>query len=437
MTAGQSGRVLGLWTCLALVVGNLIGSGVYLLPTNLAPAGWNAVIGWLVTIAGALCLAHVFARLSAHLPAAGGPYAYTRAAFGPGVGFAAAWSYWVMLWAGNGAIAVAVVSGLSVLFPTINQVAWLPGALAVGFVWLLTGVNIRGVKEAGAVQLVTTILKLLPLIAVVVLAATLLADKGTAALPPGPGTPISIGAVAGTAALAFWGFLGLESATVPADNVADPRRTIPRATLWGTAFTGVVYLLVCTAVSVLMPWQMAANSSAPVADFFRLHWGDDAARAVALFAAISAFGALNGFILLQGEMPWAMARGGVFPRWLGATSSRGTPVRAHLVSSVLLTIVTLMNYTASMGELFKDIASISLAAGMLAYLGCALAALKLQPHEPVLRVTGIATALFVGWMIYGLGWRADFWGMVLLLLGLPIYWWVRRFEGGVGEGAQI
>ena len=169
----QEKRALGVWAALALVVGNMIGSGIYLLPATLAPLGTNAMIGWLVTIAGAMCLAFVFARLAAVIPAAGGPYAFARAAFGPATGFAVAWSYWVLVWAGNGAIAVAVVSALSLPFPALGS--GVPAVVAtLALVWGLVAVNIRGVGLAGRVQVVTAILKLVPLAGVFALAAWLL-----------------------------------------------------------------------------------------------------------------------------------------------------------------------------------------------------------------------------------------------------------------------
>ena len=158
---GKSARGLGFWAVLALCVGNMIGSGIYLLPATLAPLGWNQMLGWLVTIAGALCLGLIFARLGAKLPLAGGPYAYANAAFGPLAGFVTAWSYWVMTWVGNGAVAVAVVSNLSLIFPVIGVTEGLPAMLALACIWLLTGINVLGVREAGQVQKVTTLLKLL------------------------------------------------------------------------------------------------------------------------------------------------------------------------------------------------------------------------------------------------------------------------------------
>ncbi|WP_287459272.1 amino acid permease [Sphingomonas sp.] len=421
----QEKRALGVWAALALVVGNMIGSGIYLLPATLAPLGTNAMIGWVVTIAGAMCLAFVFARLAALIPAAGGPYAFANAAFGPATGFAVAWSYWVLVWAGNGAIAVAVVSALSLPFPVLGS--GLPAVVAtLALVWGLVAVNIHGVGLAGRVQVVTAALKLLPLAGVIALAVWLLLRDGGHALAANPPVPLGASAVAGAAALTFWGFLGVESATVPADKVEDAARVVPLVTIVGTALTGVVYVAVAAAIALMMPRAEIAASPAPVAAFLGRTFGEGIGDVVALFAAISAFGALNGFILLQGEMPWAMARGGVFPAWFGKESAAGTPARAHLVSGVLVTVVTLLNYTGKTGDLFAEVASISLAAGMLAYLASALAALKLLRGDIAVTVAAVIAAGFVVWMTYGLGLKADLWGLALLALGLPVYWWVRR-----------
>jgi APA family basic amino acid/polyamine antiporter len=418
-------RALGFWPALALVVGNMIGSGIYLLPATLAPLGANALIGWGVTILGAMALAFVFARLAAKLPCAGGPYAFADAAFGPAVGFAVAWSYWILVWAGNGAVAIAVVSALSVPFPVLA--GGLPAMLtALALVWTFVAINIRGVALAGRVQLVTAILKLAPLAGIILVALWLLLRDGGSAIATNPPVPIGANAIAGAVALTFWGFLGVESATVPADKVKDAARTVPLVTLLGTALTGAIYVLVAGAIALMMPAAVTAASPAPLAAFLGRSWGGNAQQIVAIFAAISALGALNGFILLQGEMPWAMARGGVFPAWFAKESRRGTPARAHLVSGALATAVMALNYTGSSGELFAEIATISLAAGMLAYFVSALAALKLLKGDRAVSFAALISAGFVLWMIYGLGLRANLWGIGLLALGLPVFLWVRR-----------
>lgn len=418
-------RGLGFGMMLALVVGNMIGSGVFMLPATLAPLGLNALAGWGVTIAGAMALAWVFARLAVRLPVAGGPYAYVEAAFGHGPGFAVAWSYWVLLWSGNGAIAVGAVSALSEVVPALRAPAAAAGA-SLALVWLFVGINIRGVALAGRVQQVTTVLKLLPLALVIGLGGWLLLGPGHAPVVHQLPVPLSARAIAQAAALTFWGFLGVEAATVPADKVVDPARTIPRATLIGTGLTGAVYLAVAASLALLVAPAQLASSPAPVADFLGQAFGGTMRAVIAVFAAISALGALNGFILLQGEMPWAMARGGVFPGWFAAETPQGTPARAHVVSGLLLSAVMLLNFTGSTGQLFADIAAISLAAGMLAYFASAIAALKLVTDEPVLRLAAILAAFFVAAMVWGLGARANLWGLALLGAGMPIYLLVRR-----------
>ncbi len=417
-------RGLGFWALLALVVGNMIGSGIYLLPASLAPLGYNQIVGWLVTIGGAMCLAVVFARLGARSPQAGGPYAYVDEAFGPLPGFVTAWSYWVMSWVGNAAVAVAVVSSLSLLVPQIGTTPGLPAVLAVGFVWLATFINLMGVRSAGRVQEITVLLKLLPLILLIVLALRMLLSGAPQA--PNSGVAISSGAISAAVGLTFWGFLGLESATVPADKVENAARDIPRATLWGVLLTGLVYLGISTAFALYMPIGEAAASPAPIADFLGSKLGGNVAAIVAVFAAVSAFGTLNGWVLVQAEMPWAMARGGVFPRWFAAESKRGVPLRSHLVSSSLLSIITLMNYQRGLADLFVFIASVSLAAGLLTYLMTSLAALRLIPGDRKLGLIAVIAAGFTVWAQWGLGVEAMIYGALLVAAGLPVYWAVKN-----------
>lgn len=421
-------RVFGFWICLALVIGNMIGSGVFLLPQQLAPYGWNAILGWGVTIPGALCLAFVFASLASRFPRAGGPYAYTAEAFGAAPGFAVAWSYWISVWTANAAISLAAVSYLSHFLPGL---AAAPGLAAIGFVWSFTLINCLSLKGAGEVQLITTALKLLPLLAAIIL---ILLIAGTGDRPdavPLPTGDISLAGVTATAALTLWAMVGFESATIPAGHVRDPERTIPRATMIGTLVTGLVYLVACSGVALLLPPEQAAASNAPFADFIGRYWGPGPASFVALFAAISALGALNGWVLIQGEMPVALARDGMFPAWFARTSKAGTPVRAHIVSSGLVTLLLLANQSRSMGDLFGFMALLSTVASLVAYLSCSLAALRLQsigriPSSAILPAIAAAGALYSAWAIYGAGPEPALWGAALLLSGLPVYILMRR-----------
>jgi APA family basic amino acid/polyamine antiporter len=414
-------RSLGLPMATALVVGNMIGSGVYMLPASLAPYGWNVIPAWGLTILGSLAIATVFAGLCRAMPRAGGPYVYAQAAFGPMVGFFIAWAYWISLFVGNGAIAVAAVSYMSAFVPALAANAALSTGVTILLVWTMTAINLRGARSAGWVQLITTLLKILPLIAVVIIAA-IAAPTGALALPDPDHPRIGLAAISTAGTLTLWAFLGLESATVPAGKVVDPERTIPRATLGGTAITGLIYLFACSAVILLLAPAVAEHSAAPFAEVIGRYWGPRAAQVVALFAMISALGALNGWILLQGEMPAAMAAGGVFPRALGKLAANGVPVRAHLLSSGLVTIVLLFNASKNTVHLFTFVALLATTASLVMYVMVAAAALRLGG---VRRWIAVAALLYALWALYGAGIEANMWGAVLIAAGAPIWWAMR------------
>ena len=417
--------------CTALVVGGMIGAGVFLLPTALAPYGWNALLGWGVTIPGALCLAYIFARLARAFPEAGGPYAYTREAFGHGPAFLVAWSYWISVMVANAVIAVACVSYLSIFWPVIAATPGLPALLAVGLIWLLTAVNCRSVVLAGGVQLVTTALKLLPLFAVALIGAVVVARPGPSVVLPFDPSAISLGGITASATLTLYALVGFEAATLPAGKVIDPGRTIPRATMVGVVVTGIAYVVCVSAITLLLPPEIAKTSAAPFADFAGRFVGPGAALVIALFAAIAAFGALNGWILVQGELPLALARDGVFPAWFGQVGAAGTPVRAQLLSSTLVTLLVVSNYTRSAAELFVFMVLLSTAASLVTYLACALATLKLRADPRLaagprlLALAGIG-AVFALWTLYGAGREAVLWGAALMASGAPVYALMRR-----------
>jgi APA family basic amino acid/polyamine antiporter len=442
-TTAAPPRQLGFWMCLALVVGNMIGSGVFLLPASLAPYGLNSIVGWIFTASGGVLLAIVFAALARVYPQAGGPYLYPRVAFGECCGFVMAWGYWMSVWVGNAAIAIGSVAALSELVPALRTTHGAPALTAVAMIWILTFVNYRGVKQVGVFQLVTTVLKLMPLLAVIILASVLLGRADASLIKVEP-QPFTISAITAAAILTLWPLLGLESATVPAENVIDPERNIPRSTLWGTIVTAIIYVIACSAVILLIPGSQLKDSNAPFADVMRLFWGDWAAGAVALFVFISGFGALNGWILIQGEMPRVLAREKIFPELFAHESRYRTPDYSLFITSTLVTIVMLMNYSGSMVNVFTFIILISTSAYLVMYLFCSLAAFKLALRGDMgvhgrkmmgLLAVAMLAALYSAWTLWGAGAEAFWWGMGLFALGLPLYflmkWWQRRSAAAV------
>jgi APA family basic amino acid/polyamine antiporter len=417
---------MGLWMATALVVGNMIGTGVYLLPANLAPLGWNAVVGWAITLTGSACLALVFAELSAKLPTVGGPYAFAREAFGRPTAFAVAWSYWISLWVGNAAIAMGGISYLGFLVPGLRNHAGLQVMVAIALVWAFTAINGLGVRAAGRLQIIVAAIKLFPLVLVGALIVVMILMSNEPSATPIDAVPLSFTAMTSAATLTLWAMLGLESATVPSDHIRNPNRTIPVATVLGTGLTGLMYLLVCSGPMLLIPAATIASSSAPLSDFASLHLGSLAGRMVAATATLSALGALNGWILLQGEMPAALARDGVFPAWLGDTTSRGVPIKAHITSSLLLTGALALNAFRPVVKLFEFLILVATTASLVLFLACAAAALKLSMQGRVRQSTGFRLIALVGviysiWTLIGAGLEATGWGLALLAMGLPVY----------------
>lgn len=429
---GGTRRKLGLGMATALVVGNMIGSGVFLLPSALAAYGGISILGWLFTAAGAMLLALVFARLARAYPQTGGPYAYSRRAFGDFVGFQISWGYWIAIWAGNAAIAVAMVGYLADFWGELGTNSLLAVVVALTAIWGLTLVNAMGVRQGGAVQLVTTVLKLVPLVGIAVLGLFFINWGNFTPFNASDASPF--GAITATAALTLWAFIGLESATVPAENVEKPEKTIPRSTIIGTTVAALVYILGTVAVMGIIPAETLANSTAPFADAAREMYGAWAGRVVAIGAIISTFGALNGWILLQGQIPLAAARDRLFPVSFGRLSKRGVPVFGLVASSVLVTVLMAMNYTATLVEQFSFIVLLATLTTLVPYAYSAAAQVMLFvtdrarfSGQRLVRDSVIALLAFAYsvWAIFGAGYDVIALGFLLLTAGIPIYVWMR------------
>jgi basic amino acid/polyamine antiporter, APA family len=420
----HASRPLTFWMTVALVMGNMIGSGIFLLPASLAPFGGISLIGWLMSTAGALMLALVFARLARIDPAAGGPYAYTRRAFGDLAGFLVAWGYWISMWTGLGALAVALVGYLAALVPAIAASPPVAAAAALIAVWSLVAVNVKGVRAAAWVQVVTTVLKLLPLALVGVVGLAHF-DASHFRIADGSARTIAT-MVPAAAALTMWAFLGLESATVPAENIERPDDTIPRATVTGTALAATLYIVSTVGVMSLLSNEALGSSTAPFADAARTGVGAWASRAVAAGAALSCFGALNGWTLLAGQLPLAVARDGLFPRIFARVSSRNTPAAGVIIAGSLTTVLVLLNYTRGLVELFTFFILLATLNTLIPYVFSSLALFLIRDREgqPLSRGLAIAAALAFAysiWAMAGAGADTIYWGFLLLIAGLPVY----------------
>jgi len=426
------GRELGFWTCTALVVGNTLGMGVFVLPASLAPYGLNALFGWGITVAGMLVIARVFARLAWAHPDADSPYAYIERTLGRPAAFVALWCYWVSIWVSNAALALGTAGYLAALLPPAAAISAPLAALVL--VWACIGVNLLGVRAGGRVQVTTTVLKLLPMAAVIALGLWVLLDDPGAYARHVPSTPISEPALLAAATIALFAMLGVESAAMPAARVRDPARTIPRATFAGTVLTAAVCVLVTLVLMLLIPQAELAVSQAPFADLLERYAAAGSGRWLAFFVVISGLGALNGWTLLLGEITHSMASHGVLPRALAESNVRGAPAMALLFTGCLASGMVLLSLSKTTVQGFTFLTLVVSAAALPLYLFCALALCWLAWRAPDRRAYGLVVmgaigALYCLFWFVGVGAESSAWALGLAATGLPIYLLARAKAG--------
>jgi APA family basic amino acid/polyamine antiporter len=435
---GSDSRGFGLTTATALIVGSIIGVGIFNLPTSLAGYGPISLVSMGLTTVGALALAVLFAALSRRLPADGGPYAYARVGFGNSVGFVNAWSYWITAWAGNAAIAVGWVLYVEEFVNTGHNKWASVGLIMIGL-WLPAIINLTGVKNMGAVQVVTTVLKFIALAFMATVGLFFISSANYS--PWNVSGESTIAAIGGGMAIALFSYLGVETAAVAAGKVRDPDRNIPRSTILGTLATAVVYMLSLTAVFGILPTSKLAESTAPFSDAANVIFGGTwAGKVMALAVIISGFGALVGWTMICAEMPLAAAKDGLFPERFKRMSSSGVPAFGVIASTVLASIAVIVNYLGSNGAtVFTTLVLMTGITAAIPYGFSALAQIKwrLADHRQLqtprfvrdMVVAVVSVVFSVLFIVYSRNTGNSFWvywapffmAGAALLLGIPVY----------------
>jgi len=428
---------------MALIVGSVIGVGIFNLPTSLSVYGPITLISVALTTVGALVLALLFAALSRRLPAGGGPYAYARAAFGNRLGFANAWSYWITAWAGNAAIAVGWVLYVEHFINKGQNKVFSVLLVLVGL-WIPVVINLSGVKNMGLVQAVTSVIKF---VALAFISTVGLFFISTANYTPwNESKESAIGAIGGGMAIALFSYIGVETVSVAATKVRNPDRNIPRATVLGTLAVAVVYMLSLTAVFGIVPHSQLVSGTAPYSvaanAIFGGTWAGDV---MAVAVIISGFGALNGWVMISAEMPLAAANDGLFPERFQRISSKGVPAFGVVASAVLSSVAVIINYIGSSGAtVFTTLILMTGITAAIPYGFSALAQLKWRladhraMHTPrfardmiVASLALVFSVLFI-WYSRNTGqsfwqyWAPFFLAAGALLLGIPVYLAGRR-----------
>ena len=422
-------KKMGFWSVTSLVAGSQIGTGIFLLPASMAVFGAAGLSSWLITATGAMLLALVFARLCARIPKTGGPHTYIEAAFGRTAGFFSAWTYWVISWLSTPMVVISIISYLSPLLGELHPVTNL--MLEIAIVIFITALNLLGVRSAGRMEFVFTMLKLLPLI-VVPLAGLFFMNKSHF-IPFNPTSDSVIHVMNAAALLTLWGFIGVESATTPADSVNDPKKTIPRAIIIGTLIVAAVYIFSSTVMMGVVPKEQLAGSKAPFADAAQIIFGGNWHLLISLSASIVCLGTLNAWVLTSGQIALGAANDGHLPKLFTSKNAHGAPKWGLILSSLGVIPILIATLNCNLITQINLMIDVSVTAFLFIYALSVLSYIKLFWRKQETSklsakdlTLGIGGLIFCGWALYSSGLKIVALAILIVLTGLPVYLWQHR-----------
>jgi basic amino acid/polyamine antiporter, APA family len=433
---------LGLTSATALVIGTVVGAGVFTMPGVLAGAGTVSLLVLAVIAVGAMVLAILFGQLTRRVPNSdGGLYAYARYEFGDFAGYLTGWCYWVQAWAGNAAIVASWVFYCDALFGISPSGLGNWGIALVGL-WIPAGINLAGLRQTAWIQNITVVLKYLPLLFVAVVGWFFISKANFGSFNASGGSLYS--AIGIAASVALFSFIGVETAAITAKRVKDPRRNVGRASVLGTGAAAIVYLLASAAVMGLVPHHALVNNGAPFVNAFQTIFphGTWAGKLVAALAAVSGFGALIGWTLVTAEVSRAQASDGLFPAPFAWTNRNGTAWFGVVIAALLPTLLMLWRYTTSSGlTVFTDLVDLTVVTVAIPYLfsACAQLTYLVAKRRPVqgwaltrdLLIT-VTAVLFSMWVAFAAGYSAVYQALVVVFAGIILYAFVRAHRAAAG-----
>ena len=438
-----STKKMSLLQATMLVAGNMIGTGLFLLPVSLAAVGGIAIFGWVVALAGTAAIGLAFAKLGELDPQEGGPYAYARDFLGPYVGFQTNFVYWFGNWIGNIAIAVAAVGYLAEFIPSVAAPPASVAATAL-VIWVLTFANILGPRVIGALETWTMSLALVPILAIAIF-GWLWFDSATFLSGWNVSGGSDVSAVARAASMALWAFMGIESAAVSAGVIENPKRNIPLATLIGLGIAAVVYVASSTVIMGIIPNDELRTSHAPFAEAARLAIGPLGAILISLCAILKSVGSLGGWMLLVGQSAKAAADDGMFPRVFARLNPRGVPGAGLVIVGILMTVVLFATMAPTIAGQFNRIIDLAVILAVVPYIYSSVAAVKVvHDHRLPARTfqlfkwIAIVAVAYCLWAVWGGDPRTVVSALIALLLSVPLYpFFIRSMQEAAARKAAL
>lgn len=430
---------IGLAPLTAMVAGNMMGSGVFMLPANLAQIGSISIWGWILTSIGALSLALVFSTLGMLNPKAGGPYAYVKEGYGDYLGFQTVYVYWLAAWVGNIAITIVSVGYLSYFMPALRD-PWLGCLASIGILWFFTLANAYGPNTVGKLQMVTTTAMLIPIIGVSIIGCFWFSPHLLASAYNVSGHSDFL-AISAAASLTLWAFIGVESAAVSAGVVKNPKRNIPLATVLGVIIAALTYILSSVIIMGVIPNNELAHSASPFGLMAAYVLGPQVGKIVSACAVLACFGTLAGWTLLVGQSAKAAADDALFPVLFSKVNKRNVPVLGLVLVAVMMSIILLLTISPTLNKQFELVSLITVFLSLLPYLYSAASAIIIgyrlkmpKTRYIIFAVIALIALLYTFWTIANVGDKIITYGALTLLTSIPLYiviLWRRRHTNWV------
>jgi APA family basic amino acid/polyamine antiporter len=412
---------------ITLVIGNMIGAGIFMLPISLSEYGSISIFGWIISGLIAIALAKIFKKLSKKYPGESGPFTYTNIFFGEFIAFIVVWGYWVSILLLNASLAIAVTSYSTVFIPELaNQ--YYNISFSIFIIFIISIIGYKGIREIGNFQFYTTVIKIIPLILTVIIGFLFFNIENF--FPLNISTETDFKAITISTTLTFFAFLGIESATVPEDKIKNPIENVSKATSYGVGFTFILYILSTIALIGILSPEQIQDSNAPFADAGGVIFGDYARYIMAFFAIVSALGCLNGWTLLQIELPKNLSKNNLFPEVFSKENSNKVPISGLIISNIIVVSLISMNYSKDLSNIFTYLILTSTFCTLILYLFLTIGEIVLIfKNKKYLRTNfiSIPVFLFLIWMIIGVGYDSILLGLLLLSISIPIYFYQKYY----------
>lgn len=423
-------KEIGLFVATALVIGNMMGAGIFMLPKQLAQVGGvgSSIIAWLITGTGAMLLALTFANLGSKIPKSGGIVDYSKDAFGDFMGFITGWLYWNGSWIGNTTLFVVILSYFGQVFTSLTNSPVIGFIFCSILLWSFTYINIRGTKTASKLGTVLTVFKICLFIFFICIAAmNFNMNNLTPAFPEGSG----VETIPMTAAITLWAFMGLETASIASGEIKNPEKNVKRSTILGIAISTGLYILISILAMGAMSQSELAQTSAPISDIIAKFLGSGVVKYLNVAIAISICGTALGWLLSTARVAYAAGEQGIFPKAFAKLHPKyETPYIALIAGSILVNIVFFMNFIQGLSNAYNFIVLLATIAYLPIYAVSAIAEIVLLKNNfkklsfiNVIKGSfrSIIGFLFALWAISSAGGEAVMYGFLLIMLGIPVY----------------